>query len=91
MNIRLRLAYEGTRYAGWQVQPHLPTIQGELESAIEKLTGESVRVLSAGRTDAGVHALGQVANFHSSLPIPPHKWRPALQTHLPEEHRRTRV
>lgn len=84
-NIRLLLAYDGTRYAGWQIQPTLPSIQGMLEEAIRKLTGESVRVLSAGRTDAGVHALGQVANFHSSFPIPPHKWRAALQAKLPED------
>ena len=84
-NIRLRLAYEGTRYAGWQIQPNRPTIQGELEAAILKLTGEETRVLSAGRTDAGVHALGQVANFQTTFPIPPHKWRPALQSALPED------
>jgi tRNA pseudouridine38-40 synthase len=84
-NIRLLLAYDGTHFAGWQVQPERPTIQGALELAIRKLTGKAVRVLSAGRTDAGVHALGQVANFHSSFPIPPHKWRPALQSELPED------
>lgn len=82
-NIRLRLAYDGTEFSGWQIQPERPSIQGILEDAIQKLTGETVRVLSAGRTDAGVHALGQVANFHSNFPIPPHKWRPALQSKLP--------
>lgn len=84
-NIRLRLAYDGTGYAGWQVQPRRPTVQGCLEEAIRKVTGQAVRVLSAGRTDAGVHALGQVANFHTAFPIPPHKWRPALQACLPAD------
>jgi tRNA pseudouridine38-40 synthase len=84
-NIRLRVAYDGTRYAGWQVQPQQQTIQGSLEAALLKLTGEPLRVLSAGRTDAGVHALGQVANFQTAFPIPPPKWRPALQALLPED------
>lgn len=84
-NIRLLVSYEGTNYAGWQIQPNQPTIQGELERAIRKLSGRDVRVLSAGRTDSGVHAFGQVANFQIDFPIPPHKWRPALQAHLPED------
>ena len=84
-NIRLTLAYDGTDYAGWQVQPDARTIQGELERAILTLTGESVRVLSSGRTDAGVHALGQVANFHTSAAIPADKWRAALQGQLPPD------
>jgi tRNA pseudouridine38-40 synthase len=84
-NIRLTLAYDGTPFAGWQVQPAARTIQGELESAIQRLTGEDVRVLSAGRTDAGVHALGQVASFQTNSTIPGEKWRPALQGQLPPE------
>lgn len=84
-NIRLLLAYDGARYAGWQVQPDKRTVQGELEAAIGALTGQPVRILSAGRTDSGVHALGQVASFQSSFPIPPAKWRPALQSRLPED------
>jgi tRNA pseudouridine38-40 synthase len=84
-NIRLTLAYDGSPFAGWQVQPDARTVQGELEAAILRLTGEDVRVLSAGRTDAGVHALGQVASFQTSSTIPGDKWRPALQGHLPPE------
>ncbi len=84
-NIRLTLAYDGGRFSGWQIQPQRRTVQGVLEEAIHHLTGESVRVLSAGRTDAGVHALGQVANFRTQSVIPPEKWRPALQARLPDD------
>lgn len=84
-NIRLTLSYDGGAYAGWQVQPAARTVQGELESAIEALTGERPRVLSAGRTDAGVHALGQVASFLTDSTIPGEKWRPALQGRLPPD------
>lgn len=84
-NIRLRLAYDGTDFAGWQVQPDKRTVQGCLEGAILATTGESVRLLAAGRTDSGVHALGQVANFRTSSSIPAASWRPALQSQLPPE------
>ena len=84
-NIRLRIAYDGTQYAGWQIQPEHPTVQGVLEEAVRKLTGEEVRMLSAGRTDAGVHALGQVANFITESRIPADRWRPALQDKLPAD------
>ncbi len=83
--IRLTLAYDGSQFAGWQVQPDARTVQGELESAIERLTGERPRVLSAGRTDAGVHALGQMASFCIESTIPGEKWRPALQGLLPAD------
>ena len=84
-NIRLTLAYDGTRYAGWQVQPDRVSLQSTIEEAIAALTGERVSLLSAGRTDAGVHALGQVANFVTNSSIPVEKWRPALQTKLPPD------
>lgn len=83
--IRLRIAYEGTHYAGWQTQPDQRTIQSEIEAAIESLTGKKVSILCAGRTDSGVHALGQVASFRSDFNIPPHRWRPALQAKLPDD------
>lgn len=83
--IRLTLAYDGADFSGWQVQPGRRTVQGVLEEALLKLTGSETCVLSAGRTDAGVHALGQVASFRSEFPIPPEKWRPALQAQLPPD------
>ncbi|MEI7702586.1 MAG: tRNA pseudouridine(38-40) synthase TruA [Planctomycetia bacterium] len=84
-NIMLTLAYDGTAYSGWQVQPARPSVQLCVENAIEKLTGERRRVYCAGRTDAGVHALGQVANFFTLSPIPVKNLRAALQTALPED------
>lgn len=84
-NLRLTLAYDGTHYLGWQVQPQGATIQSCVEAAILKLTGETVSVLSAGRTDSGVHALGQVASFHTNSNIPASNWAAALQTCLPPD------
>ncbi|QDT63520.1 tRNA pseudouridine(38-40) synthase TruA [Calycomorphotria hydatis] len=84
-NILLTLAYDGTRFAGWQVQPELPTIQSELQAAVKKLTGEDVVAVSSGRTDAGVHALGQVANFRTACTIPPLGIQRGLNQHLPDE------
>jgi tRNA pseudouridine38-40 synthase len=82
-NIRLKLAYDGTIFCGWQVQKNGPSIQAALERAIFKLTHEQSAVFSAGRTDSGVHALGQVANFHTHCAIPAENFRPALQAFLP--------
>ena len=84
-NIRLTLAYDGTAFCGWQVQPDARTVHGVLLDAIESLTGERVNLLSAGRTDSGVHALGQVANFATGSTIPAEKWRAALQGKLPAD------
>ena len=82
-NICLLVSYVGTEFYGWQYQPALPTVQGAIEQAIFKMTGEKLSILSAGRTDAGVHALGQVVNFKTQARIPLKSIRPALQTHLP--------
>ncbi|MED5398905.1 MAG: tRNA pseudouridine(38-40) synthase TruA [Planctomycetota bacterium] len=84
-NIRLRLAYDGTAYVGWQVQPNGPSVQSCLETAIEKLTGTATRVTAAGRTDSGVHAVGQVANFTTNSDIPCSNILSGLQHFLPDD------
>jgi tRNA pseudouridine38-40 synthase len=82
-NIRLVLAYDGTDFHGWQRQPVAPTIQGCLEEAIRTLTGASAQVCGSGRTDAGVHALHQVANFQTASTIPGPNLAKALNDLLP--------
>lgn len=79
----LTVAYDGTAYAGWQVQPGVLTVQECVESAVRQVTGESRRVLCAGRTDSGVHALGQVAAFRTDSRIPAPQFQAALQSALP--------
>ena len=69
--VRLDIEYDGSPFAGWAVQPGLRTVQGELESALATVLSEPVRLTAAGRTDAGVHALGQVASFEAPGPLPP--------------------
>jgi tRNA pseudouridine38-40 synthase len=83
-NWKLTLAYDGTDYFGWQVQPDQHTIQGELAAAIERVTGERVLPQGSGRTDAGVHARGQVASFMLKAPIPTANLQRALNRTLPE-------
>ena len=77
------LAYDGTPFHGWQVQPNLPTVQGALANAILHITGESVLPQGSGRTDTGVHALAQVASFSLEAPIPVHNLHRALNRALP--------
>ena len=84
-NIRLTVAYDGSEYVGWQIQPNGPSVQSTLEEAIRKLTGEHANVLAAGRTDSGVHAMGQVASFHMELPIPCDSVPVALHRFLPPD------
>ena len=84
-NIRLTLAYDGTEYVGWQVQPNGVSIQSKVAAAIEMLTGEPVKLIAAGRTDSGVHALGQVANFETGCTIPCDNIRTGLQNFLPDD------
>jgi tRNA pseudouridine38-40 synthase len=80
---KLVLAYDGTDFHGWQVQPGLVTIQGTLADAIERITGERVLPQGSGRTDAGVHALGQVVSFALAAPIPAANFHRALNRALP--------
>lgn len=82
-NLKLTLSYDGSEFAGWQVQPGRTTVQGSLASAIGRLSGENVLPQGSGRTDAGVHALAQVASFATSSPIPPENWLKALNDNLP--------
>jgi tRNA pseudouridine38-40 synthase len=85
-NIKLTLAYDGTDFNGWQTQPGYRTVQETLEAALAALTGEArVRVNASGRTDAGVHALGQVVNFYSATRHPPDVLVRALNAHLPAD------
>ncbi len=82
-NLRLTIAYDGTDFAGWQVQPGRATIQGALASAIGRLSNENVLPQGSGRTDAGVHALAQVATFTTASPMPEANWLRALNDILP--------
>jgi tRNA pseudouridine38-40 synthase len=86
-NFKLVLSYDGADFSGWQVQPHPATIQGTLATAIGRLTGENVLPQGSGRTDAGVHALAQVATFASESPIPADNLVKALNDLLPSSIR----
>jgi tRNA pseudouridine38-40 synthase len=81
--IQIKLAYDGGGFHGWQVQPGLPTIQGALEEIVSAMEGAPVHVAGSGRTDAGVHALGQVAAFTIANPIPLANLRRAVNRLLP--------
>lgn len=85
MNIKLDLHFDGTNYHGWQIQPDAPTIQGILQDAILKTTGEDIKPQGSSRTDSGVHALGYVCNFKTNTSIPCDRLPYALNTHLPED------
>jgi tRNA pseudouridine38-40 synthase len=87
-NIRLTICYDGTDYSGWQRQKDKKTIQGIIEKAIRKVTGETdLKLYGSGRTDAGVHALGQVANFKTKSAIPIDRWPIILNNLLPQDIR----
>lgn len=84
-NLRFTISYDGTVYSGYQIQPKADTVQYRLEQAVRMLTGESVKVISSGRTDAGVHAKAQVINFTTSSKIPVERWCLALNARLPRD------
>src|ERR1041384_7394799 len=88
-HFRVTIEYDGTDFAGFQYQVGQRSVQGELERAIEKLTGQQIRVSGAGRTDAGVHALGQVVGFRVETRIPTEKIAVALNSALPDDARAT--
>lgn len=83
-NIRIDLAYDGTDFHGWQVQPHQVTIQGVLQEVLAEIEGNNVEVHGSGRTDAGVHALGQVASFRLKNTIPTENVRRVMNRLLPD-------
>jgi tRNA pseudouridine38-40 synthase len=85
--VRLVIAYDGSDFCGFQVQPGQRSVQSALEEAISALAGKRVRIRGAGRTDAGVHALGQVVAFDSERHIPERGWRLGLQQYLPDDIR----
>lgn len=85
-NLRLDLCYDGTRYRGWQRLPNREdTVQGKLETALSRILGEPIEVSGSGRTDAGVHARGQVANFHCGGAMAPEEILANLRRYLPED------
>jgi tRNA pseudouridine38-40 synthase len=86
-NIKLILAFEGTAYCGWQIQNNQPTLQGLISEAIASITGEPVNLTGSGRTDAGTHARGLVANFHTTSSISPAQFVRALNGMLPRDIR----
>jgi tRNA pseudouridine38-40 synthase len=88
-NYRIEISYDGTDYHGWQRQPKKKTIQGSLEKALARLTKKEIPVIGAGRTDAGVHALAQVANFRARVNLPEEDFLRALNALLPGDIRVT--
>ncbi|NLB41471.1 MAG: tRNA pseudouridine(38-40) synthase TruA [Clostridiales bacterium] len=82
-NIKLTIEYDGSRYAGWQRQENAMTVQQKLEEVLEKLCSKPVNLIGSGRTDSGVHARGQVANFKTNSTIPPQRFSYALNSMLP--------
>jgi tRNA pseudouridine38-40 synthase len=80
VNIRMLLEYDGTDFFGWQYQPHKRTVQGDIETALNTITNETIRVVAAGRTDRGVHALGQVVNFFTASELSPRQMKTAVNS-----------
>ena len=83
--VKLVLEYDGTNYVGWQIQPNGPSVQGRVQRALQELLGQSVPVMAAGRTDAGVHARGQVVVFDSPKALPMRAFSMGLNVHLPDD------
>ena len=84
-NIKLTIEYDGTAYHGWQVQPNVVTVQGAIEAVLQRITREPVQVVGSGRTDSGVHAAGQAANFHTRSKMTARAFRQALNALLPHD------
>lgn len=86
-SLKLTLAYDGTAYAGWQIQPDRPTLQGTLEQALHRITGENIRAVASGRTDTGVHAQGQVVSLASECRLSVEELQRAINANLPRDMR----
>src|SRR5690554_5481482 len=84
-NYKLLIQYDGTNYSGWQTQLNAITVQQVIEEAVEKIIREKITLTGSGRTDAGVHALGQVANFRTEQKLELNKFRYSLNSVLPED------
>ena len=84
-NIKVTIEYDGTNYHGWQIQPNAITIQAAIQDALAKITKTQTQIIGAGRTDTGVHAAGQVANFHTHSQMPPTAFQKALNATLPRD------
>ncbi len=84
-NIKLTIEYDGTNYHGWQIQPNAITIQAAIQDALAKITKTQTQIIGAGRTDTGVHAAGQVANFHTRSQMPLISFQKALNATLPRD------
>jgi len=82
---KMIVEYDGTAYSGWQIQNDVPTIQGEIENALGRITGQTLRVMGSGRTDAGVHALGQTAGFVCETKLPVQQLHKGLNSLLPPD------
>lgn len=83
--LKLTLAYDGTNYSGWQTQPDRVTLQETLERALRHVVGEDIRVIASGRTDAGVHAVGQVVSFKTGSRLAPEILKKALNSEMPDD------
>ena len=81
--LKLTIAYDGTDFHGWQIQSNKPTVQGEIVSVLRRLTQENISIHATGRTDAGVHALGQIGSFRTQSPLAPQEFQRALNAILP--------
>lgn len=84
-NIKLTIEYDGTDYSGWQTQPGFPTVQKTIENCLSKITNENIKIHGSGRTDSGVHALGQVANFKTNTQLETEKIQKGLNSLLPKD------
>lgn len=84
-NIKLLIEYDGTNYSGWQIQPNASSIQQEIENAVLRITGQKCHLNGSGRTDAGVHARGQVANFKTESRVPAERFAYAINSMLPRD------